>query len=77
MIDEEKKERTGVIGGASCHSDQLMLAFNGHLFSPVSSVSLFRRAPVGPAVVRCERKNLSDAQSPLGSWAHRTVSNMR
>lgn len=73
MIDnEKKKQRNRMIGGASCHSDQLVLASNGHLFSLVSSVSLFSRAPVGPAVVRCERENLSDAQWPLGSWAHQT-----
>lgn len=75
IIEAEKTER--VISGASCHSDQLVLASNGHLFSSVSSVSLSSSAPVGPAVVRCERKNPSDAQSRPGSWAHRTVSNMR
>ena len=74
MIDNEREKNTAdrMIGGASCHSDQLVLASNGHLFSLVSSVSLFSPAPVGPAVVRCERGTLSDAQWPLGSWAHRT-----
>jgi hypothetical protein len=58
MIDNEKKQRNRMIGGASCHSDQLVLVSNGHVFSLVSSVSLFSPTPVGPPVVRCARENL-------------------
>lgn len=74
---EKKTQRDRAIGGASCHSDQLVLAFNGLLVVQLALLVFLVLFPLGQQWLGVHARSPSE---PNGRWAvgpTERMSNMR